>query len=237
MLHRLPVEQKSTVIRSLGAGVVDAVDGDDSDGGPRGRRHRPGAYGIRYERRVPRTAGYPPGRGEEEREPDPQDLRGHRDRKKQGRRAPSRRQESGPRERPHEELLRPEGVGNDRAAAAAANRGGLHRAGPLLACWTSCRSSKRRRARRPKEPRRPTPRSLAEFEEENLHLKGAGVLLELLAEEERRGGFPGTARGDPEDHPQPGFAEGAPPPEEPALHPDGGSPERPGTAGSPRSNA
>ena len=32
MLHRLPVEQKSTVIRSLGPGVVDAVDGTDGDG-------------------------------------------------------------------------------------------------------------------------------------------------------------------------------------------------------------
>ena len=32
MLHRLPVEQKSTVIQSLGPGVVDAVDGADGDG-------------------------------------------------------------------------------------------------------------------------------------------------------------------------------------------------------------
>ena len=30
---------------------------------------------------------------------------------------------------------------------------------------------------------------MAEFEEENLHLKGAGVLLELLAEEEVEGEF------------------------------------------------
>ena len=43
-----------------------------------------------------------------------------------------------------------------------------------------------------------------------------------------RGGFPGSARGDPEDHPEPDFPGGAPPPEDHAIHPDVGSPERPG---------
>ena len=158
-LHRLPVEQRSRGHPIPRRGRRGCGRRRRWRRRSRGRRHRPVADGSRFGRRVPRPAGHPPGRGGEEREPDPEDLRGHRDRTEQGRLAPSRRPGAGPRERPHEELLRPEGVGNDRAAAAAAIRGGLPRTGPLPTSWRSCRTSTRRRARRPKEARRPTPRS------------------------------------------------------------------------------
>ena len=192
-----------------------------------GGRHRPVADGSRFGRRVPRPAGHPSGRGGEERKPDPEDLRGDRDRAEQGRFASSGGQGAGPRERPHEELLRPEGVGSHRGAAAAADRGGLPRTGPLRSPGEAVepRSVGGRDGRR-KPARRPGGHGGIRGGEH----PPQGSRRPAGAARGRGGGgrFPGTARGSPEDHPQPDIPQGAPPPEDLARYPDVGEPERPG---------